>query len=123
MKRDMELVRKILKEIEEKYVDRVLFNLKIDSFEMKVVAYHCDIIYQAGLVKYYKAMPADDGIYGFRVGGLSWHGQDYLEQIRNDDIWDKTMKEIEEKNLPKKIDIIAKIAGIFTGNVINEMNG
>jgi hypothetical protein len=124
MKRDMELMRKILFAIEEKYEpgDGTLFGLKIDGYDMKVVAEHCDFLYQQGLVKTYKPQFGDNTIIVFAVGNLTNRGYDYLELIRNNEVWDKTKTEIEEKKLPKTIEWFAKIAGIFTGNVVKELN-
>ena len=56
MQRDMELIRKILFAIEEKYVDTALMShqLTIDGYDMKTIAYHCAILHDAGLVYDYK---------------------------------------------------------------------
>ena len=44
MKRDMDLVRKILLEIEKQYKSTAIINLKIESYDMETVAYHCKIL-------------------------------------------------------------------------------
>ncbi len=121
MKRNMELLRTILFEIEELYVDTSIRELRIDGYTKVQIAYHCKLMYEAGLVSEYKPSYSDQGLLTFYVGSLTWKGQDYLEQIRNPETWEKTMKVIKEKKLPKKLDTIAKVAGIFTGNVINEL--
>ena len=125
MKRDMELLRKILFTIEEKYKPSAgyIWILKIDGYDMPTVAEHCDLLYQQGLVKTYKSNYAGNKIIDFAVGNITTKGYDYLELIRSDDIWGKTKNEIEEKKLPKTFEAIAKIAGIFAGNIIKEMNG
>ena len=125
MKRDMELMRKILFAIEEQYEpgDGYLFGLKIDGYDMKMIAEHCDFLDQQGFVKTYKPQFGGDTIVAFFVGNITNRGFDYLELIRSDDVWDKTKTEIEEKKLPKTIEWFAKIAGIFTGNVVKELNG
>ena len=58
----------------------------------------------------------------YQIGNLTNYGYDFLELIRNDDVWKKTEKEINEKKLPKTIEWIAKVAGIFTGNVVKLLN-
>lgn len=125
MKRDMELIRKILFAIEEQYKpgDGYIFGLKIEGYDMPMIAEHCDLLYQQGLVKIYKPQFGDNRIFAFSVGNLTDRGYDYLELVRNDGIWEKTKTEIEEKKLPKTIEWFAKIAGIFTGNVIKEISG
>ena len=54
MKRDMDLVRKILLEIEEQYVSSSIIDLKIEGYDSETIAYHCKILYEAGYVSYYK---------------------------------------------------------------------
>ena len=50
MKRDMDLVRLILLEIEDKYRSTAIYDLAIDGYDTEMVAYHCKIKYEAGLI-------------------------------------------------------------------------
>ena len=52
MQRDMELIRKILFVIEDKYVDTWLSSsrIQIDRYDMKTIGYHCAILHDAGLI-------------------------------------------------------------------------
>ena len=122
MKRDMDLIRKILFTIEAEYKagEASIWGVKIDDYDMPTIAEHCDLLYQQGLIKSYKQARADDKIYAFQVGNLTNLGYDYLELIRNDNVWEKTKAEIEEKQRPKTIEEIARVAGIFVGNVFKE---
>ena len=54
MTRDMELIRKALMEIEKQVDNVAVFNLKIDGYTMEQIAYHCSILYDAGMVHSYK---------------------------------------------------------------------
>jgi hypothetical protein len=124
MKRDMELMRRILFSIEEQYEPGggSIWGLKVEGYDLATVAEHCDLLYQQGLVQTYKAQFGDDRIYAFAVGNLTAAGYDYLELVRNEDVWEKTKADLEEKKLPKTVEWIAKIAGIFAGNVVKELN-
>lgn len=124
MKRDIELERKILLAIEEQYQagNGSIFNVSVEGYSMPVIAEHCKLLYQQDLIGRYKATSANNQIFSFSVQNMTAAGYDYLELIRNDDVWEKTKKEVEKKKLPKTIEFLAKIAGIFTGNVISEMN-
>lgn len=125
MKRDMELMRKILFAIETEYQpgQGFLFGVKIEGYDMLTIAEHCDFLYQQGLIKEYKPNRGGGKIVSFQIGNLTNSGYDFIELIRNEDIWKKTEKEIEEKKLPKTIEWFAKVAGIFTGNMVKELNG
>lgn len=110
MKRDMELIRKILFKIEEDYISTALFNLTIDGYEFNDVAYQCKLLYDAGLVDQYKAKYGNNTIYAFTVGGLTWDGHDFLDKIREDTIWNKTKETITKKGLPMILDVIKDVA-------------
>ena len=110
MKRDMDLCRSILFEIEEKYVDVALFNLQIPEFTMEQVAYHCKILHDAGLISEYNAQYGCDHIYFFVVGSLTWEGHEFLDKIRQDTIWHKTKNVITKQGLPMAIDVVKQVA-------------
>ena len=110
MKRDMDLVRLILLEIEDKYRSTAIYDLAIDGYDTEMVAYHCKILYEAGLISDYKAQYADNEIYVFGVGSLTWDGNDFLEKIRDDSQWKKVKETITKKGLPLVIDTIKSVA-------------
>ena len=77
MKRDMELCRKILFAIDDEYVDTAIYDLKIDGYSMEQVVYHCKILHDADLISDYGAQFADNHIWAFGVGALTWEGHEY----------------------------------------------
>ena len=110
MKRDMDLVRLILLEIEDKYRTTAIYDLAIDGYDTEMVAYHCKILYEAGLISDYKAQYAGNEIYVFGVGSLTWDGNDFLEKIRDDSQWKKVKETITKKGLPLVVDTIKSVA-------------
>lgn len=124
MKRDMELMRKILFKIEEEYKagEGSIYNLKVENYEMSVLAEHCDLLYQEGLISDYKSIYANGGIYSLGVSNLSNIGYDYLELIRNEDIWLQTNEEVKKKKLPQTIETIGTIAASIVGTFMREYN-
>ena len=118
MKRDMELIRKILFYIEEQYVDVALFDMKVEGYDKKTIAYHCNLLHQAGLLKEYKGQYADIELYSFSVGALTWEGHDYLEKIRNDSVWTKTKEVINDRGLPLVIETVREISSAILANMM-----
>ncbi len=110
IKRDKELIRKILFKIEADYISTALFNLTIDGYEFNDIAYQCILLYDAGLVDQYKAKYGDNTIYAFTVGGLTWEVHGFLDKIREDTIWNKTKETIKMKGLPMVLDVIKRVA-------------
>ena len=120
MQRDMELIRKILFTIEEKYVDTWLGGneISIDGYDMKTVAYHCSILHDAGLIYDYKGQYGDDELFFFGVGRLTWAGHEFLDKIKNDTVWNKTKGVIKEKGIPFVLDAVKEIATAITTSMI-----
>lgn len=110
MKRDMELIRKVLLHIEENYVDVVLYNIEIDGYEFKTIAYHCKLCYEAGLISDYGNNYASGEIINFGVSSLTWNGHEFLEKIKDETIWNKTKKVMQEKGIRFTIKAIEQIA-------------
>ena len=123
MKRDMELVRKILFKIEEEYIFTSILNLQIEGYSKEEVAYHCKLLYEAGMLDYYNATNTLNGLYAFYVKGLTWEGHDFLDKIRQDTIWNKTKETMTKKGLPMIIDVIKDVAtGIISSMTEGAIN-
>ena len=108
MKRDMDLVRLILLEIEGSEYEEIE-GFYIDGYEASLVKYNGELLLQAGLIdKFY-----EDSIGELVVGQLTWEGCDYLDKIRDNSIWKKTKDAIKEKGLPLVVDTIKTISTAF----------
>ena len=119
MKRDMELIRKILLQIEDTVDNGVTYCLHINGYSMEQLAYHCSILYEGGYIHYYDNESFSDS---FGVGRLTWDGHDFLDKIREDTIWNKTKDTITEKGLPFVFDIVKSVSseiihGLITGYI------
>lgn len=110
MKRDMELCRKILFAIEEQHKGETIMDLSIENYTMEQVAYHCKIMYEAGFLSYYEGYYTFEGISDFQVGGLTWEGNDFLDKIREDTIWNKTKTTIIKGGLSMTVDVIKQVS-------------
>lgn len=119
MKRDMELIRKILFAIEENYVDTWLSNseILIEGYNMETIAYHCAILHDAGFVSDYKGHYAE-GLVAFGVGRLTWDGHELLDKIKNETVWKKTKDTITKKGIPFVLDAVKEIATAITSAMI-----
>lgn len=100
MKRDMDLVRKILFYIEDNYVaGGPTIPVHIDGYLDSVVYEHCIMMKNDGLILeilYTSALESKS----CNVGNLTSEGFDLLDKIREDTVWNKTKSVISEKGLP-----------------------
>ncbi len=114
MKRDMELIRKILFYIEENYIpgERWLQDINISGYNQATIMEHILLVHEAGFIQNIKDVSTMSGTE-YWVSNLSSAGYDFLDKIRNDTIWNKTKETIKEKGLPMLITTIGTVASAF----------
>ncbi|MGG1480446.1 DUF2513 domain-containing protein [Bacillus smithii] len=96
MKRDMELVRQLLFLIEAQ--EDTHSELKIPSeMDKNIVVYHLKLMQQAGLTENNIQYASDEPMWIYSQ--LTWEGHDFLDAIKNDNIWSKTKEAIKSKGL------------------------
>ncbi|WP_342598105.1 DUF2513 domain-containing protein [Psychrobacillus sp. FSL H8-0483] len=110
MRRDMELVRKILIDTADG-VDS--YNLQLGRFadadvekvrKDEMLIYHINIMSQKKLINFKHLEDLDGDCRIYKVE-LSWDGQDYLSTVEDDTIWNKTKDVAKARGLE-----IAKIS-------------
>lgn len=105
MKRDMDLIRLILLEIEKSDEEDVT-NMMIDGYSSEEIFYNAKLMKNNNLIEICK-----DDIFGnYYIGSLTWDGCDYLDKIRDDSLWYKTKDTIKKKGLPLIVDTIKTIS-------------
>lgn len=96
MKRDMELVIKILKEVEEK--DSIEpFNLRMsdEGYDDDLVMYHLILMSEAGLIETFELTTL--GGSNVMVKRLTWEGHEFLDAARNDSVLSKAKEIAKQK--------------------------
>ena len=110
MKRDMDLIRKILFYIEENYVaGQGAIEISIDGYSDGEIFEHCQLAYQNGLIQ----RPLDTSTMegsSCLVNNLTSEGYDLLDKIREDTTWNKTKAIVKQKGLPMVTGTIKTIA-------------
>lgn len=95
VKRDMELVREVLMNLENNDDVNKWGPVNIDGYKTKEISYHLKILSQANLIEAKRI--TDQGIWFAK--SLTWNGHEYLDAIRSETIWNKTKNFINEKGL------------------------
>lgn len=93
MKRDMELVRKILLAIEEWPTNPKSEIPVIEGFDDEDIAHHCFLLREAGLVE-----GTDDRCMGYHSPistptRITWSGYEFLDASRDESVWRKAMNQ------------------------------
>src|ERR1700757_1641795 len=90
MKRDMELVREILLKLELEPLDGNLWSidpngLGIEGYSYEEISYNLLQIIDAELINGAREQSGQ-----FAIRNITWKGHEYLDDIRDPDIWRKT---------------------------------
>jgi len=98
MKRDMDLVREILLDLNRREEYESLPSA--DSYQLReysqaAVAYHLQIMREAGLVAFPDLHPGSVG--RARRATLTWDGHEFVDQIRDPSKWSRVKAIVEER--------------------------
>lgn len=95
MERDMDLVRKILFQLEEAPYEGGWVELDLEGRTENEVAYHVALLNEAGLVRAVNMSSQD--IKDWKPTRLTWQGHEFLEAAREDSRWEAAKKVVQEK--------------------------
>lgn len=105
MKRDMDLVRKLLITSEQDGDTEELYN----EYGNELVAGHIAILIDAGLVKGAVACGSAGKPVAGEIIRLTWAGHEFLDNARNDTVWNKVKEMIKEKSLSVSFEVMAAL--------------
>lgn len=115
MKRDLDLTRNILEQIEEKSNGMPGMVLDLPGHTENEVSYHVKVLSEAGLLT---AMDLTDSMgLDWRPISLTWHGHEFLDAIRNETVWKKIKETVKEKGGAIPFEILKTLAIQFAGSV------
>ena len=106
MKRDWELIRKILIKLEDLgSTTSVLNPSDIEGYDQELVSYHIKLLIEAGLIegKCTKSLSAPLHCVAFR---LTWDGHELLDQIRNRSVWNRIVEMARERGLDLSFEVV-----------------
>lgn len=118
MKRDWELVRKILIAVEDiQGHDQQVDGTSIPGHDEPLVSYHIYLLKEAGLLEAVCSNPLSRHrtCYAFE---LTWEGHEFLDQIRPQGVWNKTVGLIREKGLDLSFSTIKAAAAAVAKSLI-----
>lgn len=107
MKRDMDLIRKILFEIERLYPfkDYRLETIEIENYDNFTIYYHLCLLKEADLIEGTEE-PTINSQREFYPTRLTWKGYDFLDAARNDTIWKQAKAFIKDKGMGLSFDVL-----------------
>ncbi len=106
MKRDWDLLRRILFKLEENDDPMKAYaNTDFGEIPQHVIGYHTNLLLQAGLIQgecHEVLGPGPDCI----ATRLTWQGHEFLDAARNKSIWDRVKKVASDKGIDVTFDVL-----------------
>jgi len=94
MKRDMNLIRDILLAVERNpSPTEMMQELEVPGFNDDDVHYHVELLAKSGMLTAHERQAI--GLYAWHPIALTWEGHDFLDAVRDPDVWAKTQKGAE----------------------------
>jgi len=87
MKRDMELIRKILFQLEETQNLDYQYEFEVDGYDYTTVFYHLLLLHDAGFIDAIVTKPRSPYARRIEPVRLTWQGAEFLEAMRSDTVW------------------------------------
>jgi hypothetical protein len=110
LKRDMELIRKILFFLEARPFLKAEKVLPIEGYDRVTIMYHILLLAQAGLVDYEPELTKTGRIIKAHVIGLNWAGHEFLDSVRSNKVWRKLLKYAKDKGGALPFDLLKALA-------------
>ena len=105
MKRDWELVRSILGQLETLDPDNLLragdvagADARVAGADARIAAHHFQLLFEAGLIDVLETTLMPNGGY-VTATRLTWDGHEFLDNIRSDTIWNKVKDRISREGV------------------------
>jgi DNA-binding transcriptional ArsR family regulator len=103
MKRDMDLARQILLNLEESKNQIGPDDVNIKGYSKDEIAYHIMLLGEAGLINAYDCSTFDGP--NWRAERLTWQGHEFIEASRDQKRWNQAKKLIKDKGVGLTFDV------------------
>jgi len=122
MKRDFELIRKLLIFLEEKEDPGHVEVPPIEGYSESVIKTHLILLHDAGLLRCepVKSSTSDRVIYVIPFD-LTWEGHEFLGKIRDDNVWNKIKNIVSSRGGTLVFSVVNRLATHFATETIKNV--
>ena len=110
MKRDMELVRAILLAMEAHAAGFAPDTFTIRGYDQEVIQHHVWLMEQGGLVTASDVTVQGEAGPVALPGSITWAGHDFLDTVRNDNVWRKVKAELKDRGISLPFSLLQALA-------------
>jgi hypothetical protein len=108
MKRDLDLIRLILLEVEKNDNYQRPVDIEAEGYSPEQVAYHVMLLGEAG----YLTLSNKQHLRGFGVSpkSLTWAGHEFLDATRNGKIWHQLKARLKDQGIDAPLAVVQQLA-------------
>ncbi len=120
MKRDMELIRKMLFKLEELDTRVGPAGIGIDGYDKKIIDYHSYLLVEAGYAAgtTLKRTSDDDSLPRAYLSHLTWPGHEFINTVRDDNLWKKVTEKVKTGVGSASLEIIKQLASHVSKQIL-----
>ena len=109
MKRNLDLIRKLVLAVEDLPTGAVLGNIEIEGYSPEEIGYHSYLAVDAGLAKGIDIRTLSDTSPNWQILHLTSGGHDFADVARSESTWNKAKGIISEKGGGATIDVMKQV--------------
>ena len=109
MKRDLELIRKLVLTVEDLSTGTVTDDIGIDGYTPEQIGYHSYLLVDSGLAEGIDMGSMGDTSPRWQILNLTSAGHDFADTVRSDSTWNKATGIIKEKAGGVTLDILKQV--------------
>lgn len=111
MKRNLEIIRYILLEIEKSDEDYVeMDELVNDVYSARVISHHIKLLIDCGYIEAESSGVLSDGPTYFAIDRITSAGYDYLDNVRNSHVWKETKNQLAKVGTSVSLDLVKAVS-------------
>ena len=110
MKRDMDLIRKMVLYLEDQPTGFAPDDLSFEGYTESQIGYHAYLLVDAGLAVGFDVTYTGADGPRYRLSHLSAAGHDFAENARNQYVWDEVIRDMKDKGvISTSLDIMKRL--------------
>lgn len=117
MKRDLELIRKILLTVEE-HEDLEPFDLELEDYDENKINFHLQLLDEASFIETILERDETGAIVLAQPIRMTWKGFEFLDMARNNNVWEKSKKFVAQKSVSVSISMFVEIMKIILKDLL-----
>lgn len=121
MRRDLDLLRNILLGVEASDGSHMLkiTDFINDIYDEATVSYHIELLVDAKYIEAKDISSLENQFKYFLISRLTMQGHDYLDAVRNDNVWAEIKKQLKDFAVSAPLDLIKTVGS----SVLSQMIG